>query len=235
MRPTAVLVVVPVHDEEQTLAGCLTALDAARAHLAHRHPEVTASVTVVLDRCRDASAAIAARHDVDVLALDAGNVGTARAAGVAHARRTTTSADLVWVATTDADSRVPECWLTEQVVRADAGHDLVVGSVVPELGELAAPVHEAWLARHSTGARHVFGASLGFRLSAYDAGGGFAPVGLHEDTLLVDALLARGVPWTSGTCPVITSARTVGRASGGFADYVRRLHHELVEPDGDRY
>jgi len=71
---------------------------------------------------------------------------------------------------------------------------------------------------------HVHGANLGIRASAYLAAGGFAAVRCREDHDLLRALQAMGRPvvrtWAE---PVVTSARTHGRAPGGFADFLRRL------------
>lgn len=120
---------------------------------------------------------------------------------------------------------VPESWLLDHV-RLAVGHDLVVRRVSPEASEIAVETHAEWGRRHSTGALHVHGANLGFRLSGYDTVGGFAPVREHEDVLLVEAMQRHGLPWRVGT-HVVTSARRVGRTPGGFARYLAVLASEM--------
>jgi hypothetical protein len=52
--------------------------------------------------------------------------------------------------------------------------------------------------------------------------GGFASVPLHEDVELVARLRRAGaVVVATGAGEVITSARAVGRADGGYAEYLR--------------
>ncbi len=99
-----------------------------------------------------------------------------------------------WLACTDADSAVPEHWLTRQLDLADAGADVVVGTVRPELAALSPDRARAWLATHRPGHAngHVHGANLGVRLTAHDAAGGFAPVAEHEDVGLVERARAAG-------------------------------------------
>ncbi|NAZ87549.1 glycosyltransferase, partial [Kineococcus sp. T90] len=138
----------------------------------------------------------------------AGRVGAARAAGVAVALHEEAGADArgTWVACTDADSRVPAGWLRHQVAAATAGADLLLGTV-----RLAGPAWRdaQWRAAYARGLgpdarhRHVHGANLGVRVSAYLAAGGFAPVAAHEDRLLAAAV--RALPGarvvTSSACP----------------------------------
>jgi glycosyltransferase involved in cell wall biosynthesis len=72
-------IVIPAHDEECLLESCLRA-----AMTAARHPALLgepARVLVVLDASTDGSAAIAQRTGVESLAVNACNVGVARAAG----------------------------------------------------------------------------------------------------------------------------------------------------------
>ncbi|WP_432494441.1 glycosyltransferase [Kineococcus gypseus] len=217
-----VLVVVPARDEAAALPACLAAL-----HRAALRCPVPVRVVVVADRCTDATARVAAARGALVVTSAAGLVGAARAAGVAAglagspggARRT-------WVACTDADSQVPPGWLAHHVHHAGAGADLLLGTV-----RLAGPPdrHAAWRAAYAAGLgpggrhRHVHGANLGVRASAYLAAGGFAPTGAHEDRLLAAAV--RALPGarvvTSSSCPVLTSAREVGRAPHGVARDLR--------------
>ena len=64
-------VVIPAHNEARRLGHCLRAVK--RAALEAERTGRTVQILVVLDRCNDASAAIAIRHGVATLAVDAGN------------------------------------------------------------------------------------------------------------------------------------------------------------------
>lgn len=229
-RLEVVHVVVPVRDEEATLDACLQALRVSLDEAARCRPWLRARLTVVLDSCRDDSAAIARTHGTDTVEVSVGSVGAARAAGVEQARRTasTVSAGGIWLATTDGDSRVPRGWLDEQLGLAEQGCDLVVGRVCLDPGEVGAETVRQWQRRHPVDAFHVFGASLGFRLSAYDGAGGFEAVTEHEDVRLVQALVSGGARWRPGLLGVTTSGRTVGRTPGGFAGYLRDLSGSLT-------
>ena len=217
-------VVVPAHDEEALLGGCLASVADATARLVQVIPGVVARTTVVLDRCADGSAAVAASYGVDTVVVDAANVGVARAAGVARVVELADGSpqDRVVVAGTDADCVVPETWLLDLHAALVSGHDLVVGAVRPDPADLSSRVLERWRDRHRRPERHVHGANLAFTLAAYARSGGFRPIGLHEDVLLVEAMRAAGCRWTTSTC-VQTSGRTSGRAHGGFASYLDAL------------
>jgi hypothetical protein len=148
-----------------------------------------------------------------------------------------------WLATTDADSVVDADWLSKQVELANRGADVVVGVVrVGDWdGESSSTIRryeDRYRDRVGTPGRgavhqHVHGANLGFRAAAYARVGGFAPVGLHEDRLLVDAF--ESVPGLqilrSTAVEVMTSARPEFRVSGGFGQYLVDLRHEVEGSD----
>ncbi|GGL97125.1 glycosyl transferase [Nakamurella endophytica] len=226
----AVAVVIPVRDEEALLAACLESVAVARGRLAEHRPEVRSTVVVVLDRCTDGSAAIAAAAPgVQVLVSHHGQVGAARAQGVGWALARWTGRDAAaatWIANTDADSLVPASWLLHHLGTADGGADLLLGTVRPQPADLPAPALAAWRARHpaTDGHPRVHGANLGVRGSAYVAAGGFPDVAEHEDVRLVEQVRARGgLAVASAGDPVTTSGRTTGRTPGGFAGYLRAL------------
>ena len=116
-RIRAVHVVVPARNEAQTLPATLTALERARERLLALRPEIRVDVTVALDRCEDNSAGIVRAHRrVGWIQLGAGDVGRARAVGVAWARAgSPVEPGAAWIANTDADSQVPPDWLTAHV------------------------------------------------------------------------------------------------------------------------
>ncbi|WP_338538301.1 glycosyltransferase [Janibacter terrae] len=230
---SAVAVVVPANDEEVLLPRCLTALAHAVATLRAARPDVRVEVVVALDACTDGTAAVAARHGVHTTMVDARCVGAARAAGAVAAHEllevgATHRAAGAWMACTDADSVVPADWLTGQVAAADGGADLVLGRVRPDPLDLDGDTYREWSRRHTSAhpTRHVHGANLGVRWSAFAAVGGFAQVPEHEDVLLVEALLAAGASVAAGP-PILTSGRRAGRVPDGFSGYLRDLDATL--------
>lgn len=222
-RPTVarVLVVVPVHDEEELLGACLasvaTAADAAG---------VPVDLVVVLDDCRDGSADVARGAGAPTVTVHAGAVGVARAAGVdAGLALRADDPRGVWIACTDADTVVPPHWLATHRALADAGADVLVGTVRPDPRDLTPRQLAAWRATRVPGRPngHVHGANLGVRADAYLRAGGFAPLVEHEDVDLVARLRADPtvVVRASDAADVVTSGRTVGRTPGGYAGYLR--------------
>jgi glycosyltransferase involved in cell wall biosynthesis len=226
----AVAVVVPAHDEEELVSRALDGIDVARRHTARTHPEVRVVAVLVADACTDGTVAAARAHPrVTVVEIDARGVGVARAAGVDVAldELGAPSGDLpldaVWLACTDADSVVPPGWIDDQLDRAASGADVVIGTVRPDFADLSPRQIAAWTARHTPGRPngHVHGANLGVRASSYRAVGGFAPVDLHEDNVLVDRLRDAGATLVaSDVGEVLTSGRRDGRTSGGYAGYL---------------
>jgi len=80
----------------------------------------------------------------------------------------------LWLANTDADSVVPRDWLIRMVDAADAGVQVVLGTVAPDV-ELPQTLRAAWIARHQLhdGHPHIHGANLGIRADTYLALGGW--------------------------------------------------------------
>jgi glycosyltransferase involved in cell wall biosynthesis len=222
----AVGVIIPAHDEEDLLPSCLAAVGLAAAPLAG----IGVHVVVVADACTDQTARVARAGGAAVLDIQARSVGAARAAGVQEVLRRTGPLDpaSVWLATTDADTLVPPCWLTRQLRYAGGGWDAVVGTVTvtdwrqhpAELPPLFARLYDTAGPTHP----HVHGANLGFSAAAYLAAGGFGPARTAEDHALVSALTAAGrrVLRTT-TVSVVTSARRRARAPHGFSHLLSAL------------
>ncbi|MCP3712519.1 glycosyltransferase [Paraburkholderia sp. CNPSo 3274] len=206
-------IVIPAHNEECLLAPCLRA-----ALTAARHPALLGEhvhVLVVLDACTDGSATVARGAGVETLAIDACNVGAARAAGASRMLEQGAR----WLAFSDADSRVAPDWLyAQQVLKADA----VCGPVaVDDWSRHPARTLDAWRACYhdADGHRHVHGANLGVCACAYRRAGGFSTLACGEDVALVEMLRATGavVAWSAAP-RVVTSARLDARVRGGFGD-----------------
>jgi GT2 family glycosyltransferase len=228
-----VLVVVPVRDEEELVGQCLDALEVAvdrvTAQPSHSPSGEALRVRtiVVLDRCVDGSAeVVAGRPWAETVVSTAGRVGAARAFGVQVGLATHDVAPhQIWIATTDADSRVPPDWLTHQLDLARHGAQMFRGLVEPDIGDCGPAAYAAWQSRYlrRDGHPHVHGASLGVRADAYQACGGFDPLAMvDEDVRLFRNAEQRSLAIiASATATVATSGRLLGRVAGpGFAAYL---------------
>jgi hypothetical protein len=218
---------VPARDEQELLPRCLDAIRGAVMRLSECY-DIAVTTVVVLDRCADSSAEVAAAYDdISSIAVDFGNVGQARAAGCAEALRAhgPSDASSLWLASTDADSRVPVNWLTRQVELSDRGAEVVLGTVTVD-DWTGHPEHVAqrWAATYDTadGHPHVHGANVGCRADAYIAAGGFPDLSCAEDVGLVTALSDRAIVRV-GDIAVSTSSRIQARAVGGFAAFLAEL------------
>lgn len=232
MTPTAVAVVVPVHDEAELLDRCLAAICAAMAHARRTHPTVVVATVVVLDACSDESELIARSHPVSVQRIDARRVGTARRVGVdvALAELGDPPPPRTWISTTDGDSAVPPTWISHQLDLAAAGADVVLGTVQPDFADLTAEHAAHWTATHPRGrpAGNIHGANLGLRADVYAGAGGFSDLDEHEDVVLVRSAVAAGARViATDEHEVVTSGRFVGRTPGGYAAFVRETHNRV--------
>lgn len=224
LKVEAVAVVVPARDERELIGSCLDAIAGAVRRVAHRVVTV-----VVLDRCTDDTHLELRNRPVLAVSSTAGCVGAARAAGVRAGLEALgdVAPECIWLANTDADSIVDPSWLSHQIDLADAGADLALGTVRLHPDSATSSVASAWAASYHSadGHRHVHGANLGVRASAYLRAGGFAPVPVDEDVQLARAVGAdpRCVVVRSAAAPVGTSGRLAARAPAGFASYLRAL------------
>jgi glycosyltransferase involved in cell wall biosynthesis len=222
----AVGVIVPAHNEQDLLPACLAAL--RRAARALRGTPV--HLVVVADACRDRTAEAARRSGASVVTINARSAGAARAAGARDVLRQTGQLDPadVWLATTDADTLVPPCWLRQQARYASQGWDAVAGTIrVADWSGYQPGTRSLFRRRYEGGAglhSHVHGANLGVRASAYLKAGGFPAVPTGEDHALVAALTADGSRvLRTRALPVVTSARREARAPHGFGHYLAEL------------
>lgn len=185
-----VAVVVPARNEGERLAQCLRSIRAAVTRLRAERDGVRVRIVVVLDSCTDNSNAIAsALTDVMRVHCSFANVGAARAAGVRWALCSLRGRpERTWIASTDADSEVPETWLVDQVRLAERGWDVTLGGT----------------------AGQVHGANLGVRASAYLESGGFAIGVENESAPFVDSLRQLGARIVElDEPPVSTSVQSV--------------------------
>lgn len=212
-----IAVLVPARNEAELIARCLASILVSAQRVIE-----PVRVYVALDDCSDATAEIATGLGAIGVTGCFRNVGRARAA----AARAAIDDGARWLASTDADSRVPANWLRAQlhcggdafrgVVQVDDWHGYPAWMTDAFRGS-AAPVD---------GHPHVHGANLGVATSWYLRAGGFAPLAAHEDVALVRALGHAGARVVALARPaVITSARRDARAPLGFGQYLRQLEH----------
>jgi glycosyltransferase involved in cell wall biosynthesis len=218
-------VVVPAHDEEALLPACLAALRLTASAL-----HVPVRLLVVADRCGDRTADVARAGGARVISIQARRAGAARAAGMGELLRLTPGTDpsAIWLATTDADTVVPPGWLRRQLDYADAGWDVVLGTVtITDWDGHPAHVPVAFAERYAFSGPHhphVHGANLGIRASAYLAAGGFRPLRTAEDHMLLAAATEAGCAVVQARdITVETSGRRWGRAPRGFSNLLRTL------------
>lgn len=208
-------IVIPAHNEEQLIRSCLSSVRIASQHPALRGEPV--ETIVVLDDCKDATGIHASCSGALTVTIRARNVGMARAVGA----QALLARGARWLAFTDADTLVSEDWMAAQLALQT---DVVCGTV-SVLDWSPHGRHAALLQAHFQATyadreshRHVHGANLGVCAEAYRRVGGFRHLASGEDVALVDALVSAGVSIAWSSQPrVVTSARTDGRARGGFA------------------
>jgi hypothetical protein len=134
----------------------------------------------------------------------------------------------LWIANTDADSQVGVDWIAQQLRLAEQGFCGIAGIVKVNsvAGQEVAVMHEllADYTIHQDGTHpHVHGANLGIRADAYVDAGGWSDLTVAEDHCLWRRVRTRGWPTIAAVSSVVfTSGRLHGRATGGFADSLRR-------------
>jgi len=246
-RP-AVVVAVPVKDEEDRIQACLASL-ADQAGL----DMDTVAVLLLLNNCQDATAERIRELAPQVpFALHLHHVELPDPyanAGWARRLAMEASADLASpdgaILTTDADTMVDTDWIEANLRELARGADAVAGYVMAdpmELMELPGSILERgaleWeyqqlaaelVARadpepHDPWPRHNqnCGASAAITVAAYRRIGGLPPKRVGEDRALFEMLRRiDGKVRHSLEVQVVTSARTDGRACGGLSDAIR--------------
>ena len=219
-------IVVPAQNEEASIEQCVESIRRSCAGAGLRDYWIV----IVADSCTDETLLRARRAVAGVgqaLECHSRNVGSARRLGVDAVLAHFSHKDLsqIWLANTDADTLVPLDWITGQLRLADSGITAVAGIV--QLDEGGSPeAHElyrtTYLTRPDGTHGHVHGANLALRADAYVDAGGWADRALAEDHCLWDRLKRRGWRLASPVSSVVvTSARLIGRATGGFADTLK--------------
>jgi hypothetical protein len=248
-----IVVAVPVKDEEERIARCLSALSSQRDIPPYQ-------ILLLLNNCTDETAAIVGEiartvsipvHAVEVsLPPELANAGHARHLAM-EAAAELVALDGVLL-TTDADGCVDPNWIALNLRGLRRGADAIAGRIEIDPAEAAMiplRLHEddtrecayADLLDQIDAAinpelsdplpRHTehSGASIAVTLSTYRRVGGIPPLALGEDRAFFAAL--RRIDARIRHAPevrVMVSGRTMGRAAGGMADTIRR---RMIHPD----
>jgi hypothetical protein len=127
--------------------------------------------------------------------------------------------DALWLATTDADSQVPEDWLVAQLDARSEGADMWTGRVdVTDWSAHRRSTSIRWASQYQNEAAPIHGASLGLTALAYRRAGGFQPLATGEDRALYRSARDTGARiHHDQVVKVVTSARRDARAPLGFA------------------
>jgi glycosyltransferase involved in cell wall biosynthesis len=240
------VVAIPVRDEAERIAPCLTALNAQI-----RPPN---AVVLLLNNCTDETEmivrAMAPRllFHLDTVRRDLppahANAGHARLLAMQWAAGQAGKNDVLL--TTDADAIVPLDWVIRNLRALETGADLVCGQAVIDPLEarmIPARLHAddalecrlitlldtlAWLLDpepHDPPPRHTeaSGASLAVRADVFHRVGGIPDIPAGEDPAFVRALwMIDARVRHDPAIQVVVSGRVIGRADGGMADAIRR-------------
>lgn len=229
-----VLVVVPARNEEELVGACLSSVVNASRRARQMIDRV--AIVAVVDGCTDrtcevAKSVLSAQPLWSVTECDLGNVALVRSLGVQVGRELLGSgrSNRTWMASTDADTTVPDDWLFHHVAAASRGTRALAGAVDIESFDGLPAVAPKLFAETYTDLLptegdhpHVHAANLGVRLDAYDDAGGWGCLPRSEDRDLWTRLQQTGVRVESPSgLRVVTSGRSIGRVPGGFAECLR--------------
>ncbi len=235
-------VVVPAHDEEESVGACLAAL-AGQLGVAPDASEVVLVLNACTDDTRGAALAAAAGTALRLAVIDGpgGGPGPARRVGMDHAVARLPLAGLI--ASTDADTLVAPDWLLCQLEAIAAGADAIGGYIelddadlhpyVTDQRRVRAVERLAAVHAHTPHAEHhhFAGASMSLTAAAYTRVGGLEPLSALEDEALERALRRHGLRIERLTSVrVRTSGRLVGRASRGLAHDLAALDALARQP-----
>lgn len=249
---TSCIVAIPVKNEAEQIAGCLSAIGGQRQVQARK-------IVVLLNDCTDKTidivGALASSSEIPVeivvhnFPAGRGGAGYARRLAMEHAARDMRGGVLL---TTDADSRVECDWIANNLAHIQQGADAVAGralidpedaklipqslhdddalecaysDLVDEIADLIDPTPWDPWPRHC---EHS-GASIAVSWDAYRRIGGIPALPQGEDREFFRALLRIDARIRHPLDIAVTvSGRIVGRAEGGMAETIGR---RMMRPD----
>jgi glucosyl-3-phosphoglycerate synthase len=229
------VVVVPAHDEEDLISGCLEAL--AAQTIARSRFETVLVADACSDQTEPLARTVAAQLGLPLTILTGPGAGSgpARRLGmdVAAARLESLGCRSGLIATTDADSAPAPDWLERQLDHLAHGADVVAGLIEldpAEADRLPSGVlrrRERDAARRmaqiaaldpAAGHHHFAGASLGLTAEVYRRVGGLEASAALEDERFSARLREHGISvLRAADVRVRTSARVNGRARRGLS------------------
>ena len=255
------IVAIPARNEVARISRCLAALAVQRDRLGA--PIVPGSFGVLLlvnnsddataNAARDLTSRLPYPLEIIEVSLSSATAGGARRRAMDEAaRRLKISMEGGVLLTTDADSMVTPCWISDNINELALGADCVAGYIdadpseivslgatflkrgrledtylrlVAEIYALCDPrLHNPW-PNH----RVSSGASLAVKLTAFEAVGGMPDTALGEDAAFTAILDENGFKVRHALdVSVLTSCRLDGRAVGGAAQTMR---HRRDVPD----
>lgn len=216
--------VIPARNEEELIAECLeSVLKASRNLLKLATFEILVGVDSSQDKTAKIAQTIIGKNGV-VIELNERNVGSVRriisSRAIAPYLKRLSSC---WIANTDADSIVPDSWLTHQLHHASNDILAIAGIIdVGSFSEYPPEIEDIFRLSYTLnddGSHpHIHGANFGVRADAYVEAGGWPAIKTSEDHALWHALTQLGVSKISdSSLKVLTSGRRNGRAPNGFA------------------
>ncbi len=235
-------VVLPVCNEQQLLPAALASLGRAIDH-ASFGCVASIGVVVVLDACSDQSRDIAEEwrrrvmhlaegHHAEIVETNHRSVGEARRVGceVLLQRWSGLEPRSIWLATTDADSEVPQDWISAQLRMRREGCQVWIGPVgVRDWCGRTPGTAEAWHRDYQIERSPVHGANFGIDAATYLEAGGFQDLRTGEDRALFEEVVALGaVIRQDPRFPVITSGRREARAPRGFAHVLTSIEATIT-------
>ena len=213
-------VVIPAHNEESLLGDSLDAIE--QAAVWPRSPTTYWSCSTTAPTAASTSAA---KRASTAWPSPPATWASPHAAGFQAIIGLDPDPAAVWLASTDADTRVEPTWLRRQLHLARRGADVVLGVVRLDRHTASNELDHAFdldyhkKLFHDGSHHHVHGANLGLRASVYLQAGGFPPIPDHEDRHLIQQLRRTPGVIIEQTQHLIvsTSARLDGRCRHGFA------------------
>lgn len=250
-----VTIAIPIRDEAARMRRLLVALAAAAERSA-----LPVTALVLANNCRDHSAGITAAFAHPLLRIDLHEVtmADASAGGARRLAMELAAQDGALVMTTDGDAVPDPGWIAAALRHANAGADLVCGTIAADCQHVLATASGSRITRaeeayrallHET--RHAIdqmagrqgavlphyvesAASMAIRADSYRKIGGLPDIRSSEDRALVHLAEGHGLSVRyAEDMHAWVSARLHGRATGGMAEALRERMSE-ADPLADQ-